>query len=88
MPKKGYKQSESHRKFNMKEVVGYRALHEWVQRWKGKPKKCSVCGKEKNRVSWANIDHKYSRVLDDYIRMCPKCHGEYDSLNNLRKHNK
>lgn len=65
--------------------VKYRALHEWIERWKGKPKECSVCGEIKNRVGWANIDHRYRRVLDDYIRMCPNCHAQYDREKRIRK---
>ena len=59
--------------------VGYSGLHYWVSRWKGRPKKCEQCGTIKaKRYEWANIDHKYSRVLDDYIRMCTPCHRKYD----------
>jgi hypothetical protein len=57
--------------------VGYFALHRWVQRHKGKAKKCAECGSEKN-VQWANISHDYKRELDDYKEMCPKCHRRYD----------
>lgn len=70
--------------------VGYRGMHYWVRRWKGIPQKCEKCGAtnlEKKRISWANIDHKYRRVLDDYIALCPKCHGEYDTEHNLRLRN-
>jgi hypothetical protein len=67
---------------------GYRSLHSWVARWKGKPNACEKCGKTGLKgqiIGWANIDHKYRRVLDDYIRLCAKCHGEYDVLHKLRK---
>lgn len=40
---------------------------------------CSVCGTiESKRYDWANIDHTYKRILEDYIRMCRKCHFSYD----------
>jgi hypothetical protein len=74
-----------------KNEYSYRAIHYWVQRWKGKPRFCEKCGKiytTARSVHWANIDHKYRRILDDYIAVCYKCHGEYDKKNNLRKHNK
>lgn len=62
--------------------AGYRAIHLWVEIWKGKPSKCESCGTESaKRFEWANIDHKYRRVLDDYIRMCTKCHRKYDRIN-------
>jgi hypothetical protein len=63
------------------EKVNYRNLHSWVVRWKGQPDTCEKCGvtKLKGRfIHWANVDHKYRRVLDDFIRLCAKCHKEYD----------
>jgi len=59
--------------------VGYRSLHRWITRWKGRPSKCVLCGtKTAKKYEWANIDHKYRRVLDDYIRLCTTCHRLYD----------
>lgn len=72
--------------------VGYVGLHLWVQKWKGKPETCEKCGREGltgRQIGWANIDHKYRRVLDDYIRLCRKCHKNYDTtlnLENTRSH--
>lgn len=43
-----------------------------------------MCGKNGNRIHWANINHKYRRILKDYIALCAKCHGEYDKINKLR----
>ena len=68
--------------------AGYSAIHIWVNKWKGRPITCEKCGKTdltNKQIHWANIDHKYRRVLDDYIRLCRKCHCEYDKINNLRK---
>lgn len=64
----------------------YAVIHQWVARWKGSPHICEGCGNTKLRhrqYHWANIDGKYRRVLDDYIRMCVKCHSQHDKL--LRK---
>lgn len=59
--------------------ASYVSIHHWVRRWKGKPKLCENCGtKTAKKYEWSNIDHKYRRVLEDYIRMCTKCHFEYD----------
>jgi len=72
----------------LKENAGKRAIHNWVGQWKGKPDTCEKCGKSGLsgvQINWANIDHKYRRVLDDYIRLCSKCHGEYDTEHGLRK---
>lgn len=52
----------------------YRALHMWVQFRLGKAKVCIVCGENKKRIHWSNIDHKYRRVTEDYEALCAKCH--------------
>ena len=62
-----------------------RAMHEWVVKWKGQPTTCEKCGRTNLKgcqIHWANVDHKYRRVLDDYIRFCAKCHKEYDAIHN------
>lgn len=63
------------------EQTGYTAIHKWVERHKGKPSECVKCGNTAPDVKyeWANIDHKYKRNLDDYIRLCCACHREYDA---------
>lgn len=60
--------------------AGYVALHIWVRRWKGKAVCCEVCGLDdpNRKYNWANVDHKYRRVLDDYTSMCIPCHRRYD----------
>lgn len=66
--------------------AGRSAMHKWVQLIKGKPNKCESCGAtETRRYEWANIDHQYRRVLEDYIRMCRSCHRTYDIKNNNYK---
>lgn len=67
--------------------VGYFALHTWIQRKKGKAVKCKHCGKEKTTprsIQWANINHKYSRKLRDYISLCVSCHRKFDYKYNNR----
>ena len=66
----------------------YGSIHDWVDRWKGKPDTCEMCGTSgltKQQIHWANIDHEYRRVLDDYIRLCVSCHRYYDIDNNNYK---
>lgn len=66
--------------------IGYGTVHDWIRKWKGRPKVCQKCGitcKER-RIEWANIDHKYHRNLDDFIPLCWDCHVKYDVKNNLR----
>jgi hypothetical protein len=61
--------------------VGYEALHRWVSSHKGKPKVCEHCGVvETNnyKIHWANKSHKYFRDLNDWLRLCAKCHKKYD----------
>ncbi len=63
------------------EKASYMAIHSWVRRHKGKPIKCIYCGKEKTTpksIQWANRDHTYRRILDDYISLCVSCHRKYD----------
>jgi len=67
--------------------VGYNPLHSWIKRKLGKPSKCSHCGKigYGHQMHWANKDHKYRRILTDWIRLCSKCHMNYDIKNNNYK---
>ena len=61
--------------------VGYTALHDWVRRYKGKPKECEECGlvSENGRMlHWANVSNEYKRDLDDWVRLCAKCHKKLD----------
>lgn len=58
--------------------VGYRALHYWVERQLGKPKKCEFCLTEKAIFHWANKSGSYLRDKSDWLRLCAKCHKEYD----------
>ena len=78
--KKGQFSNEKHKNWKGNDV-NYRDLHNWVARWKGQPSTCEKCGRERltgHSIHWANIDHKYRRVLDDWIRLCAKCHKDYD----------
>jgi len=61
------------------EKVGYAALHNWIERHYGKPKKCSHCGTEvAKKYEWANISGKYVRDIKDFIRLCDRCHKVFD----------
>jgi hypothetical protein len=75
------------------EKVSYSALHWWLKREKGNPRKCEICGKVGEKINgrwnidWANTNHKYRRNLKDYIGMCKKCHDKYDIQNGFRQPN-
>jgi hypothetical protein len=63
--------------------VGYRALHSWVTRNKGKPNRCEHCFKleritGKRIIQWANISRQYKRKISDWISLCVPCHKRYD----------
>jgi len=66
--------------------ASYQTIHIWVRRHKGAPQGCEHCGHdEPDRVyEWANISGRYLRDLNDYKRVCQKCHrAHYD--NAIRK---
>ncbi|MDA2921718.1 NUMOD3 domain-containing DNA-binding protein [Patescibacteria group bacterium AH-259-L07] len=90
---KGRKKSEEHKRNISKaqlgeknhlwkgDKVGYRALHRWVEKWKGKPTQCEHCKEDgliDKQINWANKSGNYLRDLRDWIRLCVKCHREYD----------
>lgn len=58
----------------------YRPLHHWVERHLGKPMQCENCGTKDagKRYDWANKSHQYKRDLTDWMRLCRKCHKNYD----------
>src|SRR3990167_7656201 len=54
----------------------YSAKHKWIESVKGKPETCEFCGKSgltRQKIHWANKDHEYKRILDDWLRLCAKC---------------
>jgi len=59
----------------------YKALHLWVNRHKGQLKYCEHCGTTNTNETydWANISQLYKRDLNDYMRLCRKCHRKYDT---------
>lgn len=61
--------------------IGYTALHRWVERHRGKPKRCGHCGTRSpyRHYEWANVSHKYLRDLKDFIRLCKQCHHKFDT---------
>lgn len=67
----------------------YKAIHVWINHHKGRPAYCEHCDRKDvppQDYEWANIDHKYRRVLEDWIRLCPKCHSDYDVKMGLRNY--
>jgi len=64
--------------------VGYLALHTWITRKLGKADVCQKCSSTKT-VEWANISREYKRDFNDWIKLCKKCHGAFDSGENWGK---
>lgn len=61
--------------------VGYGALHDWIRKRLGTPKFCEDCGNRKlkhRQYHWANVSGKYIRDLNDWRRLCVKCHSKLD----------
>jgi hypothetical protein len=74
----GFKDGKKHPNW-VGDKVSYPALHTWVRNHLGTPMKCEFCGDDtKRKYEWANKDHKYKRNLEDWVRLCTKCHREFD----------
>ena len=61
---------------------GYRNIHIWIENHYGKPDTCEFCGKSGlsgHQIHWANISGEYKREITDWIRLCTKCHGAFDT---------
>lgn len=80
MRKSSHCRSCSQKGLKFVENPGYSSLHKWMTRNYGQPKYCENCGsKHKGVYNWANISHEYKRERSDWMRLCRKCHLEYDS---------
>ena len=61
------------------ENVSYSGLHKWVRRKLGTPRYCEHCkSRDEKAYDWAHKTHIYKRNLNDWIRLCRKCHKKYD----------
>ena len=79
--KKGNKSWNKGRQAKNKENYSndYSAVHNWVERVMGRPRKCDKCGDTtKSRYHWANKTGKYLHETNDWVRLCTKCHFRYD----------
>lgn len=55
----------------------YANIHYWVNSRLGKADICNNCGSNK-KVEWANKSHKYLKIKKDWVKLCKKCHVNYD----------
>ena len=66
--------------------IGKTGVHQWVRRVRGTPNRCEICGTTELKLyDWANKNHTYKRIAEDYIRLCRSCHRKYDMKNNNYK---
>lgn len=65
------------------DLVGYRALHKWVERTLGTPSQCVFCFKQAtgHNIHWANVSGHYKRDITDWVRLCAECHRHFDKDN-------
>ena len=63
----------------------YIRVHVWVIKKLGQPDTCSHCersGLSGRFIHWANLSGKYLYDISDWVRLCAKCHKNYD-LGNI-----
>lgn len=59
--------------------VSYSALHDWLRRNYGTPRRCSICLTDKAKLfDWANKTGVYRRARKNWIRLCRGCHRKFD----------
>ena len=60
--------------------VKYMGLHNWIRRKLGKPSYCEHCGNSEPTAMyhWANKTGRYLRDINDWLRLCVRCHKLYD----------
>lgn len=65
------------------DAVGYCGLHDWMTARYGQPVGCEFCGTDDpcKRYEWANISGQYRRARADFVRLCKKCHNDFDGVN-------
>ena len=59
----------------------YSSVHKWIVVMYGKPTTCEHCGKTGltgQKINWANTNHEYKKVREEWMRLCAKCHRDYD----------
>lgn len=66
---------------NYKKVVGKSQVHRWLYVHYGSPKICEMkgCKGKSQWFDWAKkTDYDYERNINNFLRLCRKCHRKYD----------
>lgn len=58
------------------DTLKYSAKHARVREWWGPPTACERCGGP--AVEWANLDHTYRPIREEWAMMCKPCHKTND----------
>lgn len=67
-------------------AVGYWGIHDWVNAQLGQPSICENCETTlPARYEWANISGEYKRDTSDWVRLCKRCHNNFDGVNVLEQ---
>lgn len=58
----------------------YKYLHYKINKLFGKPDECEFCGESLNNkpIEWANKSGSYTEDRGDWLKLCKKCHWNYD----------
>lgn len=66
-----------------KASVSYGTVHDWLKEKFGQPNNCEHCGSTtQKRYEWAKKRGcEYERKRENFIRLCKKCHNDYDEVN-------
>lgn len=60
-------------------ITQYKNLHKWISDEFGRPSLCEDCGTtEAKRYDWAAIDNRYTKLREDWRRLCRSCHQKFD----------
>ncbi len=61
--------------------INYQNFHRKIRKLFGEPDTCEYCNKSglvSCQIHWASKNHVYSEKREDWLRLCAKCHKEYD----------
>ena len=80
-----YRSKNSHPRIRLEsgKEIEYRSLHQYIKKYKPKPKYCIICN-EKKKLQLASINHVYTRNITDWLWLCQSCHMLFDKLSKVR----